>query len=201
MKGEIWKDIEGYEGLYQISNMGRVKSLERTVWDSRGYYKTVSEKIRKGYDNGHGYLRVTLCKDGKDKTCRINRLVAMAFIPNPDNLPEVNNKNEDKTDNRVENLEWCSKSYNVNYGTRNKRIAEKIRGRKLSEEHKKKIGKKNSKPVFSVDKKSGLIMWWQSIMEAERCTGINQGHICACCNGKRKSAGGHIWFYADDDNE
>ena len=204
MKGEIWKDIEGYEGYYQISNMGRVKSLERTVWNSGlngGCYVTIPEKIMKGVADGHDYLQVKLYKDGKDKKCRINRLVASAFLENPQNLPEVNHKNEDKTDNRVENLEWCSSSYNINYGARNKKVAEKLKGRKLSEEHKKKIGKKNSKPVFSVNKESGLIMWWQSANEAEKCTGINKNSICACLKGRQKSAGGHYWFYADDDNE
>ena len=202
---EEWRDIKGYEGYYQISNWGRVKSLKRTVWDSRGCYRKVAERILKAGDNGHGYLFVELCKDGKDKAYRINRLVAQAFLPNPDNLPEVNHKDEDKTNNKVENLEWCSKLYNINYGTGRKRsaekrakkagkkTAEKLRGRKQTEEH----IKKRSKPVFSVDKKSGLIMWWQSATEASRQLGISQGNICECCSGKRKSAGGHIWFYAD----
>ena len=204
MKGEIWTDIEGYEGLYQVSNMGRVKSLERMKWCglNGGCYYKVPEKILEGYDNGYGYSYVILCKDGKDKKCRINRLVAQAFLPNPDNLPEVNHKDEDKQNNYVENLEWCSKSYNINYGTRNKKagkkIAEKLRGRKQTEEH----IKKRSKPLFSVDKESGLIMWWQSANEASRQLGISQGNITECCQGKRKSAGNHIWFYADeDDNE
>ena len=181
---EEWRDIQGFEGYYQVSNMGRVKSVERTVWDSRGCYRTVSEKIRKGRKNIDGYLFLTLHKDGKKKHCRVNRLVAQAFLPNPDNLPEVNHKNEDKTDNRVENLEWCSHSYNINYGARNKKAG-------------KKIAEKRSKPVFSVDKESGLIMWWQSAKEAEKYTGIAQSSICACCKGRQKSAGGHIWFYAD----
>ena len=180
MKEEIWKDIEGYEGLYQISNMGRVKSVERTVRCGRGYYRTVPEKIRKGRNDGWGYLFVSLYKDGKAKECRINRLVAQAFLPNPDNLPEVNHIDENKQNNCVDNLEWCSRSYNINHGTRNKKVAEK-----------------NSKPVFSVDKESGLIMWWQSAMEASRQLGISQGNITQCCNGKRKSAGGHVWFFAD----
>ena len=176
MKGEIWKDIEGYEGLYQVSNMGRVKSLN--------YHRTGKEGILEGYDNGYGYLQVQLWKDGKDKKCRINRLVAQAFLENPEGYTDVNHKNEDKTNNCVENLEWCSRSYNINHGTRNKRVAEK-----------------NSKPVFSVDKETGLIMYWESAKEAERCTGINNGNIINCCKGRAKSAGGHYWFYADDDNE
>ena len=176
---EEWRDIKGYEGYYQISNMGRVKSLERTVRCGRGY-KTIPEKIRKGKDNSYGYLQVGLSKDGRKKWYRINRLVAQAFLENPDNLPEVNHKNEDKTDNRVENLEWCSRSYNNRYNDKAK-----------------KAGKKLSKPVFSVDKESGLIMWWESTREASKQMGINNGNISACCNGRKKSAGGHIFFYAD----
>ena len=170
---EEWRDIKGFEGRYQVSNTGKVKSLN--------YRRTGKEGILKAGKNDCGYLFVELCKDGKGKPCRINRLVAMAFIPNPDNLPEVNHKNEDKTDNRVENLEWCSRLYNIHYGTGRKRLVEKL-----------------NKPVFSVDKESGLIMFWESAKEAERCTGINNSNIIACCKGKVKSAGGHIWFYADD---
>ena len=169
---EEWRDIKGFEGKYMVSNTGKVKSLN--------YNRTGKEKILKPYDNGHGYLYVVLYKDGKDKKYRINRLVAMAFIPNSDNLPEVNHKDEDKTNNCVENLEYCSRLYNMNYGTRTE---------------------KTCKPVFSVNKESGLIMYWESIAEAERCTGINKSSITRCCKGKVNSAGGHYWFYADDDNE
>ena len=173
---EEWRDIKGFEGKYMVSNLGRVKSLN--------YNHTGKEGILKGVDYGYGYLYVSLTKDGKVKQYSINRLVAQAFLENPDNLPEVNHKDEDKTNNRVENLEWCSRSYNINYGTRNKEAG-------------KKIGKKLSKAVFSVNKESGLIMWWQSAHEAEKYTGIAQSSICACCKGRYKSAGGHIWFYAD----
>ena len=175
---EEWRDIKGYEGKYMVSNLGRVKSLN--------YSNTGKEGILNARDNGKGYLRVILWKDGKDKKYRINRLVAQAFIPNPDNLPEVNHKDEDKTNNRVENLEWCDRSYNVNYGTRNKKAG-------------KKIAEKRSKPVFSVNKESGLIMWWQSASEAEKCTGIDHSSISKCCKGKKKSIGGYYWFYAESE--
>ena len=206
---EEWRDIKGFEGKYQVSNTGKVKSLERMKWNGKGYQK-IPEKILEGVDDGHGYLHVNLCKDGKETSCKVHRLIAQAFLPNPNNLPEVNHKDEDKTNNCVENLEWCSRSYNINYGTRNKKASEKLKGKKHSEEHIKKISeklkgrkqseehiKKRSKPVFSVDKESGLIMWWQSVIEASRQTNINQGSIAKCCQGKRKSAGGHIFFYAD----
>lgn len=169
---EEWRDIKGFEGKYMVSNLGKVKSLN--------YRRTGKEKILKGKDNGHGYLQVKLHKDGKGIWYLVHVLVATAFLDNVDNLPEVNHKDEDKTNNCVENLEYCSSLYNANYGTRNKRRAEK-----------------RSKPVFSVDKESGLIMWWQSAHEAEKYTGTAQSNICACCKGKLNSCGGHIWFYAD----
>ena len=99
-------------------------------------------------------------------------------------------------DNRVENLEWCSVLYNLTYNGRAKKVGEKLKGRKLPKEQIKKL----SKPVFSVDKESGLIMYWESIMEAERCTGIDKSSITKCCKGKMKSCGNHYWFYADDDD-
>lgn len=175
MKGEIWKPVRNYEGLYEVSNMGRVKSLN--------YNKTGKEKIMKGVGDGNGYLQVGLYREGKRKKCRINRLVAQAFLENPQNLPEVNHKDENKLNNCVDNLEWCSRSYNMTYNGRAK-----------------KVGKKNSKPVYSIDKESGLITYWESIREAERQTGINKGNICSCCKGKMKSIGGFYWIYADDDD-
>ena len=176
MKGEIWKPVRNYEGLYEVSNLGRVKSLN--------YKRTGKERILKAGKSGNGYLQVNLYKDGNREQPLVHRLVATAFLDNADNLPEVNHKDEDKTNNCVENLEYCSRLYNMNYGTGSKRSAEK-----------------RSKPVFSVDKKSGLIMWWESAKEAERCTGINNGNIINCCQGRQKSAGGHIWFYTDDDTK
>ena len=165
MKEEIWKDIQGYEGLYMVSNLGRVKSLN--------YHRTGKERIMKPSDNGHGYLFVVLCKDGKDKNCRINRLVAQAFLPNPNNLPEVNHKDENPKNNRVENLEWCSRQYNVDYSL--------------------------SKAVIGIDKVSGLILEFPSTREAERQTGISKGNICDCLKGRQKSAGGFYWQYADSE--
>ena len=183
MKGEIWKDIEGYEGLYQVSNMGRVKSLKRTVRCDRGY-RIVPERILKGRKNRVGYLQVQLCKDGKVKKCYVHRLVATVFCENPEGYTEVNHIDENKQNNNSQNLEWCSHSYNNRYNDKAK-----------------KAGKKLSKPVFSVNKESGLIMFWESTREASRQMGINNGNISACCNGRKKSAGGHTWFYADDDTE
>ena len=188
MKGEIWKDIEGFEGKYQISNMGNVKSLN--------YKHTGKEEILKPYADGHGYLKVFLYKDGKRKNCRVNRLVAIAFCENPHGFKEVNHIDEDKTNNNADNLEWCSRSYNCNYGTRNNRVAEKMRGRKQSEEH----IKKRSKPIIGIDKVTGLIVEFPSAREAERQTGIANQSICACCKGKQMTAKGYTFFYANTDD-
>ena len=128
---EIWIDIKDYEGLYQVSNFGRIKSLPR--------HKIKTDKILKTCKNIWGYLYVSLCKDAIVKKYKVHRLVAECFLPNPDNLPQVNHKDECKTNNFVfinndgtvdldkSNLEWCTPSYNVNYGTRNKRVSYKMK--------------------------------------------------------------------------
>ena len=182
MKNEIWKDIQGYEGLYQVSNLGRVKSLERYK-SNHSCKQLVPERIIKVRKNWDGYLKVTLCKDGKVKTYKVHRLVATAFIENPDNLKEINHKDEDKINNCVENLEWCTRVYNCNYGTRSKRSAEK-----------------HSKPVIGIHKITGLILEFPSTMEAERQIGIRHDNISNCCKGKQKSAGGYYWHYVENDS-
>lgn len=176
---EIWKDIDGYEGDYMVSNWGNVKSLERL--DSLGHLR--KERILKPLKNTKGYLFVVLCKDGKMKTFKAHRLVAEAFLDNPDNLPQVNHKNEIKDDNRVENLEWCSAKYNTNYGTCQQRRAEKRRN------------DKRSKTVYQYTLDGKFIAEYPSTQEVERQTGYANQHISACCNGKRKTSYGYIWCY------
>lgn len=163
---EIWKDIEGYEGLYQVSNMGRVKSLSNN--------KKRKEKILKSSKDGGGYLMVGLCKDGKQKCHKIHRLVASAFLDNPNNLIEVNHINEIKTDNCAENLEWCNRSYNMNYGTRTERI---------------------QKPILQFSKTGEFIRKWDSGTQVERELGFDNSSITKCCKNKLKSVGGYIWRY------
>lgn len=134
MNTEIWKDIENFEGLYQISNLGRVRSVDRVVHildpkSNREYDRHFPECIKSTNLDTKGYVMVTLKKDGKTSRYRIHRLVAKAFIPNPNNLPQVNHKDENKENNCMSNLEWCTNDYNGTYGTRILRISEKRRGK------------------------------------------------------------------------
>lgn len=178
-KIEIWKYIKGYENLYQISNLGRVKSM------GNGNSSNSKERILKPTTNNKGYLYIGLCKDGKVKYYLVHRLVANSFIDNPDNYNEVNHINEDKTDNRVNNLEWCSREYNINYGSR----IERARNSNINHPS-------TSKPIYSVNKTTNEIIYYQSINDAERITGIYSSNICSCLKGKLKSTGGYKWHYA-----
>ena len=187
---EEWKDIEGYEGYYQVSNYGRVKSLKRTVWDKGGFYKTVAERILKVGKDGKGYPQVILFKEGKGESCKIHRLVASAFCENPYGYSEVNHKDENKENNRADNLEWCSRSYNCSYNDRAKKAGKKLRN-----------NPNKSKPIIGVDNVTGLILEFPSINEAVRQLRIKQSHIWECCNGRRNSAGGFTWFYTKDTTE
>lgn len=175
---EEWRDIEGYEGLYQVSNEGRVKSLERYV---NGGKQLVEEKIKSVFRMSDGYYGVNLYKDGTQKLKKIARLVAETFIPNPTNLPEVNHKNEDKALNTVENLEWCDRSYNINYGTRNKRV-----------------GDHYNKKVCKLDLDGKVIFVYDSLTEASRDNNVAISRISNCCNNKPSclTGGGFKWkFY------
>lgn len=178
---EIWKDIGGYEGLYQISNMGRVKSLSRVRKGNKGVTTIVHEKILKLKNKKGGYLGVSLSKENTPTNFEVHRLVAKAFIPNPDNLPEVNHKDEVKTNNCVDNLEWCDRKYNCNYGTRNERII-----------------KTQTKPVISL-KENNIVMYFTSLAEAQQ-KGFSAGAISDCCNNKpkHKTHKGFKWQYVED---
>lgn len=118
---EEWRPIEGYEGIYEVSSYGRVRSLDRYVRCKSKSYRLKKGSILSPAKDKNGYLKVVLSCNRKCNTINVHRLVAQAFIPNPDNLPEVNHKDEDKTNNSVDNLEWCNHSYNINYGTRKER--------------------------------------------------------------------------------
>lgn len=178
---EIFKDIEGYEGLYQVSNLGRVKSLERKVNKGHGE-RTISEKILKQMINLYGYKFVHLSTKNCVKPFLVHRLVAQAFIPNQNNLPQVNHKDENPNNNHVDNLEWCDCKYNINYGTRTKRSSKK----QLNDPNK-------SRPVLCVD----LNKVFPSAKEAERALCVNNASIWKCCNGVYTKAGGYHWKYIE----
>lgn len=137
---EIWNDIQGYEGLYQVSNFGRVKSLPKKhdISMGKGYYITKERILQPGEDKD-GYLQVGLRKNKKTKMRKIHRLVAETFIPNLNNLPQVNHKDENKQNNDVINLEWCNNSYNQNYGTCGQKKSESMKGFRHTEETKRKM--------------------------------------------------------------
>lgn len=184
MEREIWKDIEGYEGIYQVSNYGRVKGLERVVSNFTGRM-IVPSRILKPQANHKGYLTVHLSQGAKNnKRIPIHRLVAIAFIPNPDNLPQVNHKNEDKLDNCVDNLEWCTNLYNSRYGTRPQRLGMKARNGACSK----------TVAQYSKDGKC-LVAIYPSVNEVDRMLGFDFRNIGACCRGEKKSAYGYTWKY------
>ena len=171
---EVWKDIPDYEGKYQVSNMGRVRSLLKWYPLQNRYVQRV--KILKNNVMSKGYLGVKLCKNG-ERTFKVHRLVAEAFIPNPDNKPQVNHINGDKTDNRVENLEWCTSRENT--------------------EHSRITGLQLPTAVLQYDLEGNFIKEWASIKEAQEAT--NSRHISMCCRGhtKYRTSGGYIWRYKD----
>lgn len=181
MMNEIWKDIKGYEGLYQISNLGNVKSL------SNNFLR--KEKILK-HGKLKGYLLVQLSKNGKIKCYRVHRLVAEAFIPNPNNLPQIDHINTDRSDNRVCNLRWCSHKENMN----NILTIDKM---SKNAHLKNKFGAEHplSKPIIQFSKDGEFIRKWENAVEVKKELGIDNSSISKCCKGKMKSTGGYIWRY------
>ena len=186
---ENWKDIKGYEGLYQVSDLGRIKSLARDIYCQNGIVRHIEEKILAFNLDRGGYQYVALSLNGKAKSIKVHRLVALAFIPNPENKSQINHKNEVKTDNSVENLEWCDAAYNVNYGTRNERMVKNRRYPKLGNHPK-------AKPVFCEE----LNKTFDCAKRVEEELGIWGTSILKVCKGKGKTAGGFHWKYADEND-
>lgn len=194
---EEWRDIEGYEGLYQVSNEGRVKSVQRVIQRSNGRPQTINEKILSQGTNFWGYKYVSLSNQFGHKTFTVHRLVAKTFIPNPNNYEDINHKNEDKTLNTLENLEWCTAKYNANYGTRTQKQVETARKNGYYEKWSKRL--KDGlywKKVRKYSESGDFVKEYQSIIDAAKENKCFAGDISRCCKGIRKTCGGSKWGYA-----
>ena len=203
MPKRVWKDIEGYEGLYQVSNDGKVRSLN--------YRQTGQKKKMKLLKNSRGYMRVDLCKNGKVKTFKVHRLVAQTFIPNPQNKPQVNHIDENKANNCMWNLEWTTAKENINHGTAIERATEKRRGKKRTEETKKKIRGNHADFTGSKHPRARKVMClnngriFNCIKEAAEWCGLKKSsNIASQIQGKNSYAGRHpetgeglTWKYID----
>lgn len=191
---EIWKDIKGYEKMYQISNCGRIRSLSRFINNNKedgsiGFY--LKEKIKNQCISKTGYYICTLYKKGKGRTFKVHRLIAEAFIDNPSNYPIINHKDGNKLNNAIDNLEWCDYSYNNKEAYR----------QGLKEKNLKWIvecNKRKRKKVNQYDLNNNLIKQWKSIHEAENQTKIHHINIIKVCKGQRFTAGGYKWKYAEE---
>ena len=181
---ERWKDIENYEGLYQISDIGRVRSLEREVWNGRVYYLIQGRVLKFYLEKGNRYFTVGLWKDGKCITNRIHIIVGKHFIANPEGKPEINHKNGDKTDNRVENLEWVTAKENSQHAIKTGLNTQGISVIGINLETNKRI-------IFSSMSDAARYLRKNGYSKA------GSGDISSCCSNKKGnySAYGHKWEY------
>lgn len=177
---EQWRDIRDFEDCYQISDLGRIKSKERYVRVCNGGYRLVKSKIIKPCRCTNGYYEASLSKNGKRTVRLLHRVVAEAFIDNPKNLPEVNHKDEDISNNCVTNLEWCTSKYNANYGKRNEKM----------------MKNRETVAVLQYTNDGKFIKKWDSIAEAQKYTGADTSAIIRVCKGKQKTSMGYLWQYA-----
>ena len=177
---EMWKDIENYEGLYQVSNLGRVKSLKRDIINNRYGVAHIKEKILKPRNDGKGYVRIVLYKNNQKKQFKIHRLVAQTFILNVQNKPFVNHIDGNKQNNKVTNLEWCTCKENNLHAFNTGLNSRKLRA------------------VCQLDTKENILNEFESLCEASRFLNKSSHHnIMYCCNGKTKTAYGYKWKYKD----
>lgn len=180
LPNEEWRDVVGYEGSYMVSNLGRVKSLDRTI--SFGKSKKNIKGTILSLCLCCGYYQISLNKNGVRTKTRVHRIVAEAFIPNPNNYPIINHINEIKTDNRVENLEWCDYAYNLNYGSR-----------------KGWQRRTNRVSVCQYTLDGIFIKEYSSAIEAAELNGLSNSNILHVCNKDKQSAGGYVWRYKGDE--
>ena len=190
---EVWKDVFEYVGLYQVSNYGRVRSVDRLVVHGN-HLKLVKGRILKMRLAGRGYYVVQLSKNGNVSPFNVHRLVGKTFLENPNNLPQINHKDECKTNNFVwvnpdgsvdeskSNLEWCTHNYNLNYGSHNTNISEHKKG-------------KNTKQVLQFTTDGTLVKEWDSITEAAKANGLYAQNISGVLHCHQATCGGYIWKY------
>lgn len=181
MQEEIWKDIQGYEGLYQVSNLGKVKSLTY----SNQYKRIDKVKMLKLSIDHKGYIYVGIGYKPR-KTCKVHRLVAQAFIPNPNNYSQVNHIDGNKQNNCISNLEWCDNDFNMNHAKINGLLDKRTNN--------------NKKPIKQYNLDGEFIARWDSAEDAYRKLNICSSHIRDCCRGERKTAGGYIWREVYENN-
>lgn len=178
---EIWQKYPDYPFI-QASNLGRVKTVDRWVPNGENSKRLVKGRILKQYDDGHGYMFVHFYVNGKTVNLKVHRIVAICFIPNPDNLPEVNHIDCDRTNNRLENLEWCTHQENIAYRDKLGHFVNNNPGR----------------PIFAVNLETSKVLWFESQREAARQLGVNLGHLNSVAKGKLNKTGGHWFCYADE---
>ena len=186
---EIWKPIIGYENLYEVSNLGNVRSLDRTV-KCHSKTRLVKGKLLNQALRKNGYYTVTLCDSGRDKQMYVHRLVALHFVenPKPDEYNVINHKDENRKNNIYTNLEWCTPAYNLSYGTAQQRANDKKRG---------VFNTKHSKPVEGYDDNGNVLYSFPSLMEAHR-HGFDFRLVSACCLGKRSFHKGLHWRFSSN---
>ena len=188
---EIWKDIKGFEGRYQVSNLGRIKSLSRIVSTGRNGYRKIKECILVPRNSTNNYQKISIRIYPKRYWFDVHRLVAEAFIPNPDKLPIINHKDNNPTNNRVDNLEWCNQSHNIKYAYTYGNA------KPTSGCFKKGCIPHNRRKIKQYNKNMQLINSYISIKQASDYTHIARTSINNCLSNRSKTAGGFVWEYAD----
>lgn len=187
--GEVWKDIKGYEGLYKVSNLGRIKSIQRKV-KYQNSERNVNERIKKTFVGNQGYERVELSKDGKNKKYSVHRLVANAFLDEINDNLEVNYIDGNKLNNCIKNLEWCTRSQNERHAYY---VGLAKNTQKQRETVKKYCHENKIKPIIQLDVSFNFIKEWKSATEVEKTLGIGRKNISQCITGRSKTAGGYVW--------
>lgn len=184
MKNEVWKDVPNYEGIYKVSNFGRIKMVKRTLIDSLGKKINKKEHILKPR-TGNRYYMIALYKNGKREDLLLHRLIAQTFIPNPENKPFVNHKDENCFNNCSDNLMWCTQKENMNWGTINERMSK---------------NSKSKRKVNQYDMDGNFIKQWDCMTDFYKSKGLKlKTGIIECCKGRRQSHMGYKWKYADED--